>query len=63
MTATEAQISYIEILAIDLGMDRRNRNWAIEGIVDRPVKFLDELTVAEASLVIGDFKERKENRS
>ncbi len=60
MKATDAQIHYIEVLAIDLQMDRLNRNWAIEAIVNRPIKFLDELTVGEASKVIDDFKERKE---
>lgn len=60
MMATAPQIHYIECLAIDLQMDRVRRNWAVEGVVGRPVKFLDELTAAEASRVIEDFKERKE---
>ena len=59
VNATDKQIHYIECLAIDLGMDRKNRNWAIEGILDHPVRFLDELTMSEASDVIEDFKTRK----
>ncbi len=58
--ATEAQIRFIEILAIDLCMDRLNRNYAISEIVGREVRYLDTLSKKEASKVIDDFKERKE---
>lgn len=54
--ATEAQILYIEQLAIDLSFNRVSRNANISSILEREVKFLDELTKEEASKVIDMFK-------
>jgi hypothetical protein len=59
--ATEKQIHYIECLAIDLGMDRLKRQLAVSRIVKRDIRFLDELKIHEASAVIDDFKEQKDN--
>lgn len=58
--STAPQINYIECLSIDLGFDRPTRNAAVGDIVGRTVRFLDELTLTEASKVIEDFKARKE---
>lgn len=57
---TNAQISYIESLAIDLKMTRASRNAHILGIIRREVKYLDDLSLSEASKVIGKFKEWRE---
>ena len=58
--ATGAQIHHIEYLAIELQYARVSRQWQIELLLGRNVKYLDELTTAEASKVITNFKERKE---
>ena len=60
MSATDAQIRYIEILAIDLGLDRRSRNAHVSDRVGREIRGLDELTVREASDVIGWMKGMKD---
>lgn len=54
--ATEAQILYIEQLAIDLAFNRVSRNAHISSILEREIKFLDELTKEEATRVIDMFK-------
>lgn len=59
--ATEPQVSYIETLAIDLGMERSRRNKWISSFLNREVLFVDELTKAEASRVITRMKEMKES--
>jgi hypothetical protein len=53
---TQAQLHYIECLAIDLCFDRHTRNAHISSIIDREIKYLDELTKSEASKVIEQFK-------
>lgn len=58
--ATPAQVKYIEQLAIDLEFDRHRRNRHIEAIVLRPINWVDQLTKQEASKVITQFKEWKE---
>ena len=60
MTATDAQIKYIECLAIDLGLDRHRRNAHVADAVGGPVSFLDQLTVAEASKAITYLKALKD---
>ena len=63
MNATEAQIKYIECLAIDLGFDRRSRNAYVSDAVGRTVSFLDQLTVSEASKAIDYLKRLKEGEA
>ena len=63
MNATDAQIKYIECLAIDLGLDRRRRNAHVADCIGRPVSFLDQLTVAEASKAITYLKALKDVES
>lgn len=53
------QPEYIEILANDLGYDRKKRNQNVSAIVNRQINYLDELTTVEAHLVINEFKARK----
>jgi hypothetical protein len=60
MTATTAQIDYLEILFNDLGFDRAARKAFMSEELRHPVVFLDELTSAEASRIITALKERKE---
>jgi hypothetical protein len=60
MTASTAQINYLEILFNDLGFDRTARKAFMSEETGRPVRFLDELTSAEASRIITALKERKE---
>ena len=62
MNATDAQIHYLECLAIDLSMDRRSRNAHISEHIGRKVASLDELTVQEASKAIDYFKQMKEDQ-
>lgn len=61
MTATSKQINYLEILFKDLGFDRTGRNAFISTELNRPVRFLDELTSSEASRIITGLRERKED--
>lgn len=63
MNATTAQINYLEILFRDLGFNRRQRNAFLTAELERPVRFLDELTSAEASRIITSLKERKDEAS
>lgn len=60
--ATPEQVRYIEILAGDLGLDRIRRNFMCSRIVEHEVKFLDELTLGEASKVIDEMLVQKENK-
>lgn len=59
---TEAQLKYLEILVIDLNFTLHQRNTHIQSIIDRPCKHLDELSKREASKVITQFKEWKEQK-
>lgn len=54
--ATEKQQLYIEQLAIDLTLSRIQRNDRVSSIVHREVKYLDELSIEEASNVIEYFR-------
>ena len=58
---TPKQMSFIEAMTIDLKMTRASRNNHILGIINRPITYLDDMTVGEASKVITRFKEFKEN--
>lgn len=60
--ATESQVSYIETLAIDLGMERSRRNKWLCSFLNREIRFVDELSKTEASRVISRMIEMKENR-
>jgi len=60
MTATTAQINYMQILFTDLCFDRTARNAFLSEELGRPIRFLDELDSAEASRIITALKERKE---
>lgn len=53
------QQEYIEILANDLGYDRSKMYKNISDIINRKTKFHDEMTTAEKSIVIEEFKSRK----
>ena len=59
---TKLQLAYIEILVIDLSMLRGERNFHMSRIVGRDVHYLEDLTKKEASLVISEFKQWKENK-
>lgn len=59
--ATQAQIDFLEILFGDLGFNRAQRNDYLSEDLGREVKFLDDLSVGEASKLIEDLKERKED--
>lgn len=61
--ATAKQCNFIEQLSVDLGFDRTRRNAHISSIVGRPIKYIDELTLGDASNVITIFLEWKDNRS
>lgn len=62
IVATKKQIEYIEILADQLELTRHRRNTHIASIICRKIKALDELSKPEASVVISQFKEWKENQ-
>lgn len=59
--ATKKQVEYIEQLAIDLGFSLDARRVYIQMFLHKTIKFLDDLTINEASRVIDYFKELKEN--
>lgn len=62
--ASESQIKYIEALAIDLDLNRERRTAHIRMMLKNPANFngdLDILTMAQASDVISQMKEWKEN--
>jgi hypothetical protein len=59
--ATRAQISFLEILLNDCGFGvRSTRNAFVSAECDRDIRFLDELTLGEASQLISDLKRRRE---
>jgi hypothetical protein len=58
--ATEPQVSYIETLAIDLGLERSRRNAWLSDFLGRPIRFVDDLTKQEAMRVIRRMIEMKE---
>jgi len=60
MNATTPQINYLEILFNDLGFDRAARKAFMSEELGRTIRFLDELTTAEASRIITALRERKE---
>ena len=61
--ATAKQILYIEQLLIDLGADTRIKRLAtLEQIIEKPINYLDELTITEARRVIEKLKEYKDVR-
>ena len=69
-TATPKQLAYIEQLLIDCYCSERvKRNAQLSFILDRPIKYLDEIRPFEAGIVIDylkDLKQRikdKENQS
>lgn len=59
---TKAQLNYINILATDLGFNLHRRNAHIRAIIKQP-SFIDigSMSKEEASQVISQFKEWKEN--
>ncbi len=61
--STEKQQSYIAALCIDLGLDKKRCNAHIKAIIGREIKFLDDLTLPEASTVIDRFKSWKEGET
>lgn len=61
MSATPSMINYIDCLFIDIGCgDRASRNAILSSLCHREIKYLDEMTYQEASLVIRYLKDRKE---
>lgn len=60
MQASTTQINYMEVLFNDLMFSRGARNAFLTTELGRPVRFLDEITIAEASRIITALKERKE---
>ena len=63
MNATSAQIAYMEILFQDLGFARTARNAYLKSKLGRPIIFLDQLTIPEASRIITGLEKRKEDAS
>jgi len=59
--ATQAQQDFLEILFGDLGFNRTERNDWITETLGREIKYLDELTLPEASRIIEQLKEQKED--
>lgn len=57
--ATKAQVQYIEILFQDLGFNFLQKEYFIKEKYKK--NFADELFVHEATQLIDDLKERKEN--
>lgn len=57
--ATANQTDHIDRLANDLQYNRKLRNLNISEIVHRPIAYLDELTLNEASTVIAEFIKRR----
>ena len=56
----DAEVNYLEILFNDLGFGRAARKAFMSEELGRPVRFLNELTTAEASRIITALRERKE---
>lgn len=61
-TPTQKQIEYLEILFIDCGFSRENRNAWLSANTGRDIKYLDQLTKEEASKFISELKEIKEGK-
>lgn len=62
--ATGAQIEYLEILLNDCGYDTRaQRNGFLSDRAGREIKFLDEITKAEASAMISELKDEQDERN
>ena len=60
--ATSLQIKFLEALFIDCGYhSRKVRNAMLSHRTEREIKFLDELTMREASKIIYELKETKED--
>jgi hypothetical protein len=59
--ATQAQIDFLEILFGDLQFNRAQRNDYLSERLEREVKFLDDLSIGEASKLIEELKEQKED--
>ncbi len=59
--STTKQQEYIALLSIDLGLDKKRCNAHIKEIIGREIKYLDDLTLPEASQVIDKFKSWKES--
>lgn len=59
-SSTKSQHNYIEMLSADLEFDIHRRNAHISNIIEREIKYLDELNISEASRVITQFKEWKD---
>lgn len=57
--ATPAQTDHIDRLSNDLCYNRAARNLNVSEIAKRPIKYLDELTLDEASNVIQEFITRR----
>jgi hypothetical protein len=57
--ATPEQTDHIDRLSNDLLYNRATRNLNVSEIVNRPIKYLDELTLNEASNVIQEFIVRR----
>jgi hypothetical protein len=58
--ATELQVNYIDCLFIDLGFDPERKRHAMVSLTGK--KYADELSVSEASNLISQLKEWKENK-
>jgi hypothetical protein len=54
------QKNYIEILAIDHGLNRAQMYDSISTILGAPISDINRLTINEASRVIFEFKRRKQ---
>lgn len=59
--ATDAQINFLEILFNDLTYNRAQKYARLSADLGREVKFMDELTIPEASKMIEALKEEKED--
>ncbi len=60
--ATDAQVNFLEILFNDLGYNRAQKYARLSADLEREVKFMDELTIPEASKVIETLKEEKDDQ-
>ena len=57
------QLEYLEILFADLQFSRSARQKYLSLKFRREIKYLDDLLIAERSLVIGELKKMKEERN
>lgn len=59
-SSTEKQREYIEQLLIDVGIStKRQRDVFLSDILNRPIKYLDELSKIDAMKIIDILKDRK----